>query len=40
MNRDTPVDPESLSGRLAAAGFTHIDVRTNEFGWAAQARKR
>ena len=35
----TPVDPESLPGRLAAAGFTHIDVRTNEFGWAAQAHK-
>ncbi len=34
-----PVDPPSLPGRLAAAGFTDIDVRTNEFGWAAIARK-
>jgi SAM-dependent methyltransferase len=34
-----PVDPESLPARLAAAGFTGIDVKTNEFGWAAVARK-
>jgi ubiquinone/menaquinone biosynthesis C-methylase UbiE len=33
-----PVDPELLPGRLAAAGFTEVDVRTNEFGWAAIAR--
>lgn len=34
-----PVDPSSLATRLAAAGFEQIDVRTNEFGWAATARK-
>jgi SAM-dependent methyltransferase len=34
-----PVDPESLPARLAAAGFTCIDVKTNEFGWSAVARK-
>lgn len=34
-----PVDPESLQGRLAAAGFTDIEVKTNAFGWAAVARK-
>jgi ubiquinone/menaquinone biosynthesis C-methylase UbiE len=33
-----PVDPATLSGRLAAAGFEHVVVRTNEFGWAAIAR--
>lgn len=33
-----PVDPATLPGRLAAAGFSDIDVRTNEFGWAAVAR--
>ena len=32
-----PVDPASLPGRLAAAGFAEIEVRTNEFGWAAIA---
>ena len=33
-----PVDPASLPDRLAAAGFTDVDVRTNEFGWAVIAR--
>ena len=33
-----PVDPASLPARLAAAGFADIDVRTNDFGWAAVAR--
>ena len=33
-----PVDPATLSGQLAAAGFEHVVVRTNEFGWAAIAR--
>jgi ubiquinone/menaquinone biosynthesis C-methylase UbiE len=33
-----PVDPSSLPSRLAAAGFEHVNVRTNEFGWAAIAR--
>jgi SAM-dependent methyltransferase len=34
-----PVDPSSLPVRLAAAGFTDVEVKTNEFGWAAVARK-
>jgi ubiquinone/menaquinone biosynthesis C-methylase UbiE len=34
-----PVDPASLSDRLAAAGFTDVDVRTNPYGWAVRARK-
>ncbi len=34
-----PVDPASLPARLAAAGFTDVTVRTNEFGWAAVATK-
>ena len=33
-----PVDPASLPGRLAAAGFGDVEVKTNEFGWAAIAR--
>ena len=28
-----------LPDRLAAAGFGDIQVRTNEFGWAAVARR-
>ena len=34
-----PVNPASLQTRLTAAGFTSIDVRTNEYGWAAIAVK-
>jgi hypothetical protein len=33
-----PVDPAGLPSRLAAAGFEHVEVRTNPFGWAAVAR--
>ena len=33
-----PVDPTSLPHRLAAAGFTDVNVRTNDFGWAVIAR--
>jgi ubiquinone/menaquinone biosynthesis C-methylase UbiE len=33
-----PVDPTTLAGRLAAAGFDDVDVRTNEFGWCVIAR--
>jgi ubiquinone/menaquinone biosynthesis C-methylase UbiE len=33
-----PVDPSSLPSRLTAAGFEHVDVRTNQFGWAVIAR--
>jgi ubiquinone/menaquinone biosynthesis C-methylase UbiE len=35
-----PVDPSSLSGRLAAAGFGDVNVKTNEYGWAVIARAR
>ncbi len=34
-----PVDPETLQTRLVAAGFGDVEVKTNEFGWAAVARK-
>jgi ubiquinone/menaquinone biosynthesis C-methylase UbiE len=34
-----PVDPATLSERLAAAGFERIDVRTNPYGWAVVAYK-
>lgn len=34
-----PVDPHGLPARLTAAGFTEIEVKTNEFGWAAIAHK-
>jgi ubiquinone/menaquinone biosynthesis C-methylase UbiE len=33
-----PVDPATLPQRLVAAGFDDIQVKTNEFGWAAIAR--
>jgi ubiquinone/menaquinone biosynthesis C-methylase UbiE len=32
-----PVDPATVDQRLTAAGFTDVDVRWNEFGWAATA---
>lgn len=32
-----PVDPASLPTRLRTAGFTRIDIRANDFGWAAIA---
>src|SRR3954464_7452230 len=35
-----PVDPATLPERLAAAGFEQVDVRINDFGWAAIARAR
>ena len=34
-----PVDPASLQERLIAAGFTDVEVKTNEYGWAAVARR-
>ncbi|MDG4664993.1 class I SAM-dependent methyltransferase [Mycobacterium sp. 236(2023)] len=34
-----PVDPAALPARLTAAGFTDVEVQTNEFGWSAVARK-
>jgi ubiquinone/menaquinone biosynthesis C-methylase UbiE len=35
-----PVDPTSLPGRLAAAGFEDVAIKSTEFGWAAIARSR
>ena len=34
-----PVDPALVADRLAAAGFADVDVRANEIGWAAHARR-
>ncbi|WP_431239652.1 class I SAM-dependent methyltransferase [Mycolicibacterium aichiense] len=34
-----PIDPAGLADRVTAAGFERIDVRTNDFGWAAIARR-
>lgn len=34
-----PVDPSTLHERLTAAGFDGIEVRVNEFGWSATARR-
>lgn len=33
-----PVDPHGLADRLQAAGFGEVDVKANDFGWAAVAR--
>jgi len=33
-----PLDPAGLPARLEKAGFTDINLRTNEFGWAVIAR--
>ncbi|RDH74869.1 class I SAM-dependent methyltransferase [Mycolicibacterium moriokaense] len=33
-----PVDPATLPARLATAGFTDVNVRLSEFGWAVIAR--
>jgi SAM-dependent methyltransferase len=34
-----PIDPARLPDRLISAGFLDVEVKTNEFGWAAMARK-
>ena len=34
-----PVDPATLPTRLDAAGFTDVDVRVNDYGWTALARR-
>jgi SAM-dependent methyltransferase len=34
-----PVDPTTVEARLNAAGFGSIEVRSNEFGWAAHATR-
>jgi SAM-dependent methyltransferase len=33
-----PLDPEGVRHRLERSGFVDVDVRVNEFGWAARAR--
>lgn len=32
-----PIDPGDLGVRLAAAGFTSLDIRSHELGWACTA---
>ncbi len=32
-----PIDPATLPARLGAAGFTAVDLRTNDFGFVARA---
>ena len=32
-----PIDAEDLAGRLAAAGFDDVDVRTHDLGWVCTA---
>jgi SAM-dependent methyltransferase len=34
-----PVDPTNVETRLTVAGFGAVEVRSNEFGWAATATK-
>jgi SAM-dependent methyltransferase len=34
-----PVDPDALPDRLHAAGFVDVEVKANDFGWAAVAHK-
>ncbi len=34
-----PVDPATLPTRLEIAGFTDVDVRVNDYGWTALARR-
>jgi SAM-dependent methyltransferase len=34
-----PVDPATLPARLAASGFSDVEVRTNDFGWTFLARR-
>jgi SAM-dependent methyltransferase len=34
-----PVNPDTVTDRLAAAGFADVEVRANAHGWAAHARR-
>lgn len=34
-----PVDPGTVADRLGTVGFVDVVVRTNEFAWAARARR-
>jgi hypothetical protein len=33
-----PIDPDALPARLAAAGFTDVDVELFDLGWICHAR--
>ena len=34
-----PIDPDQLGDRLVSIGFRGVEVKTNDFGWAATATK-
>jgi SAM-dependent methyltransferase len=34
-----PIDPTALPTRLSRSGFTDVEVRLNDYGWAAVARR-
>jgi SAM-dependent methyltransferase len=34
-----PIDPTTLEARLITAGFTDVEIRLNDYGWAAVARR-
>lgn len=34
-----PIDPTGVEARLLTAGFQPVEVRSNEFGWAAHATR-
>jgi SAM-dependent methyltransferase len=34
-----PIDPAAVESRLTTAGFRSVDVRSNEFGWAARSTR-
>jgi SAM-dependent methyltransferase len=34
-----PIDPSAVAARLTAADFADVEVRANEYGWAAHARR-
>jgi SAM-dependent methyltransferase len=34
-----PVDPDTVGSRLSTAGFADVEVRANDYGWAAHARR-
>ena len=34
-----PIDPDQLRDRLVSIGFRGVEVKTNDFGWAATATK-
>ena len=34
-----PIDPDTLPARLGEAGFADVEVRVNEYGWTALARR-